>query len=118
MIDAERERDFLSLPSWGRTKMTVGIAAICRKGSDPAIVACADWKISSDLGSAETRWKLAHVGYWDCLGAGLDSDIIALRQRVDYEFKKADTLDETTLVPLCSEAVRKRKHERANMAQG
>jgi hypothetical protein len=113
MIDLERNRDRLSAIPWERHKMTVGIAAICRHASNAAIVACTDWKVSNSLGSSETRYKLLDIGSWHLLSAGADDEIARLRLHLDNVFA-SNAVDETTIIPLCNEAVRRRKHEKAD----
>jgi hypothetical protein len=78
---------------WERSKMTVCIAAVCRDraGDRPAIATCMDLKISSELGSAETAWKMNIVAKhrWVCLAAGPETEVIALRRQIDREFRNA-----------------------------
>jgi 20S proteasome alpha/beta subunit len=97
--------------------MTVCIAAVCRQNDEPAIVICADEKISSELGSAETAFKMGLIGgnRWTCLTAGPESDILSLKRFVDAELGNAGDIDETNLIPRCTEALRKRKSEKATM---
>jgi hypothetical protein len=113
MIDLERNRDRLSAIPWERHRMTVGIAAICRHAGNAAIVACTDWKVSNSLGSSETRYKLSNIGSWHLLSAGADDEIARLRLHLDNVFRSGN-VDETTIIPLCNEAVRRRKHEKAD----
>jgi len=53
------------VPEWERHDMTVCIAAVCDDRTDtlPAkIVLCYDWKVSTAIGSAETKHKMKHIG--------------------------------------------------------
>jgi hypothetical protein len=95
--------------------MTVCVAAICRFEDQPAIVVCMDRKVSSDVGSAETRFKMhALAAEWYCLSAGVESEIIGLRQSIEHEFRMAGSIDETNVMVLVREALRARKHEKAD----
>jgi 20S proteasome alpha/beta subunit len=101
---------------WERAPVTVCIAAVCRDGNKHAIVTALDMKLSSNLGSAETGYKFGHIlNDWLCMMAGAESDVLGLKRCIEHEFKGSSKIDETNLVQLCINAVRNRKHEKADM---
>ena len=96
--------------------MTVCIAAICLgDDNDDQIVLCADKKLSSALGSAETGYKILWIAkHWRLLTAGDEPDIMALHRLFKQRFadpgnRKAETIDELINWPL-----RQRKRQLAD----
>ena len=93
--------------------MTVCIAAACRdEDRVEKIVFCADKKLTSLLGSAETGDKILWIApHWRILTAGDQPDIMALRRLYRLRFKDkenrtAEKIDESIKTPL-----RQRKKE-------
>jgi 20S proteasome alpha/beta subunit len=105
-------------PVWERSKMTVCIAASCvfEHGTDrAAIILCTDRKTSGPLGSAETALKQrALAKNWYALTSGAEADIMALDALLKANFKGSDEIDETNVAVKITDALLKRKKQRAN----
>jgi 20S proteasome alpha/beta subunit len=105
--------------------MTVCIAAIAESTAktEPKIVLCYDWKVSTAIGSAENKYKLTHIGAdWVCLSSGNESDTIAFTRllRLKFGYRGGDiTVDETNAIQLVRDATAARKKEKADeLTQG
>lgn len=101
--------------------VTVCIGLICRenviKGEQRTrIVVATDWRVSSILGSAESRLKLHNLMTgWSCACAGEDGDIISLVSALRRSLRGATCpIDETNIKPLVNAAMNERKHEKAD----
>src|SRR5437764_1268337 len=99
--------------------MTVCIAAACRENKENKIIFCADWKISSALGSAETKLKTRNFSKtWLCLTAGNEPDINAVIKmfRQGFNLARAQKLvvDEVEATRIAREVVARRKREQIN----
>lgn len=116
MIALEWKRDE-PLP-WERSKMTICIAAACMTpdGEDPRLVMCTDWRRSGFLGSADTAFKMRRLPRHDWYGltSGNEPDIAGLWIHLRQRFRSAETLDETNVGNLLSEALLARKKEKAS----
>jgi hypothetical protein len=105
--------------------MTICIAAVCddkREALPAKIVLCYDWKVSTAIGSAETKHKMKHIGRgWRALFAGNESEMLALTflLRNQFSWKSSTIIDETNVVGLVRNAINTRKKEKADeLTQG
>lgn len=112
------------VPAWERRDVTVCIAAVCEENTDdPKLIACADSKISTALGSSNTALKIrAMIGnggvQWRCLTSGGDEDILAVLRLLKIGFRAAP-VDETNIVHVTRTALHTRKLDKANeLVQG
>jgi 20S proteasome alpha/beta subunit len=100
--------------------MTVGIVAICNTGlpggqSDERIVICTDWRISTQLGSSDTLYKLASVTpHFRCVFAGDPSEAKAVISRLQRIFRAAEVVDETNILTLVRSALYEQRAEKRN----
>jgi 20S proteasome alpha/beta subunit len=95
--------------------MTVCIAAGASHEKDKALVLCTDWRVSSPLGSAETKLKqiLLRDSWW-CLTSGKESDIAAVVKLLTRKMDSTQTIDETNIVGIVRDALNARKKEKTN----
>jgi hypothetical protein len=109
-------------PTWERRDVTVCIAAACDMAPDRErkIVLCFDWKVSTAIGSSETKYKMKHLGKdWVALWSGNESDIMLLGNLFEKEFRGATDIDETNAVQLVRNGISLRKREKAEeLTQG
>ena len=99
---------------WWEQKVTVCIAGICSGlGSPNRIILCTDWKVSNELGSAETKYKTQYLrGGWAYLTAGYESEINALGKLFKETFAKAQVITEENIAALVREPLRRRKNDK------
>jgi hypothetical protein len=99
------------IPAWERRDMTVCIAAICGGSTQSThLVLCADWRISSSLGSSDSRLKVRYVsGNWSVLAAGVDTEIKAIDRLAFTNFLKHDSIDETNITTIVRDIINSRK---------
>jgi hypothetical protein len=106
-------------PKWERKEMTVCIAAACmEKDKDGTqrfrIVMCADWRVSSALGTSDTKLKLRTLAKgFSCLTAGIESEINSIVPKLQSAFKKfTNEIDETNIQNLIRGTLNDRKKEK------
>lgn len=99
-------------------KVTICIAAGCGTVDDPSakqIILCTDWRASSSLGASETMLKQRPVGEgWMCLGAGVESEILALHSLLQAGIGSESEVDETNIVTIVGNALKARKLQKAD----
>jgi 20S proteasome alpha/beta subunit len=103
--------------------MTICIAASCdsRRNSEAKLIVAFDWKVSTVIGTAETKHKLTHLpNGWSCLCAGNEAEAIALVSLLRQQFGgEGRIINETNVVQLFRNALNLRKKEKADeLVQG
>jgi len=95
--------------------MTVCIAALCNGTPETKIILCADWRVSSALGRAETKLKIKEIGHhWYCLTSGSDVEINAIVELYRNTFRARDSLDRSTIGDLIRAPLLARKLQKIN----
>jgi hypothetical protein len=91
--------------------VTICIAAPCQGDvDDHAIVACSDWLVSGQLGSAETMMKqkgLPH--FFNCLTAGAHYDIVAVWDLLFHALFEQKNISEMNLERITRDVLAARK---------
>lgn len=99
-------------------KVTICIAAGCGTTADISenkIILCTDWLASSSLGASDTVLKQRPVGKdWWCLGAGDESEILALHSLLQAGMDSESEVDETNIVTIVRNALKARKLQKAD----
>ena len=101
--------------------MTICIAAVCNNyvggvAGVKRMIYCTDWRVSSQLGSAETQHKQAWLAgnKFVCLTAGDPSEITVVVDFLRAKFEDAGTIDETNIADLVKQSVLARRVQRRN----
>jgi 20S proteasome alpha/beta subunit len=93
--------------------MTVCIAATPTLSPATKLILCADGKYGGALGSKDFKLKILPISdTFNCLTSGADSEIIAVVRLFKDCFLRAQTIDETNIVPLVQNALNARKYQK------